>query len=171
MLIGTRALPPTPSPPPSALLSPHVSSYPQWEAHRRSLHGGVNTKGMFALSPIWAKRQEAEILWWSCRRKLGWVESLLLLSIVLSLCGVLPGVMCHWAPGVSCRGNSCQPHSSVVQASKSSSDAFIQCIYHLVLAYTFLHIHIPYVCACAQEQTLPALCGTNSHVTRLMHGL
>lgn len=72
---------------------------------------------------------------------------------------------CHLAPGASCRGNSCQPHSNVAQPSNSSSAELVQHIYPLEAV----------CCAWVQEHglwaTSLALCGTNLHVTRLMHRL
>lgn len=64
------------------------------------------------------------MLWWSCRRKLGWVDPFLPLSSVLSPCSVISDVTCHLAPGASCRVNSCQSYSSMAQPSNSSSAVY-----------------------------------------------
>lgn len=55
---------------------------------------------------------------------------------------------CYLAPGESCRGSSCPPHSNVAQQSDSSSAEFIQ------------HIYLPGMVCCpwVQEHGLWATC-------------
>lgn len=58
-------------------------------------------------------------------KKLGWVDPLMPLSPQ----SVTHLVCCATAPGVSCRGNICQPHSRGAQPGDSSSLEFIQHMY------------------------------------------
>lgn len=106
-----------------------MCSCPQWEAPRRRTYGWFAAKGMWALGvPLSEEMQDGEeTLWWSCRRKLGWVDPFVPLGSVLSL-------QCHtWCAVPPSTGSKLQrqqlPHSAGAQPSDSSSLKFIQYIH------------------------------------------